>query len=263
MTENTAHRALTSGRRRCAGQAMTEFVITATLFLIPVFLIIPLLGKYADMKSAVVQAARYNAWERTVWYANTASSSGTWPGNDKTDAAIRTEMTSRFFVNDLWYDRGGAGMVGATANTISNGDPPGTLTSVFNFIFQALSYITSPLGTFELELKGLYAGTATLTTANINPIGVVTGGTAGMEDWGSLNLGIADTNVILANGWGANGTDHVKEQTEALTITSLLSNPVIDALRWVLAAAGFWELAPTVLEFGKIVPDEVPPDRLE
>lgn len=263
MKRSPGHDASLSGRRRCRGQAMTEFVITATLFLIPVFLIIPLLGKYADMKSSVVQAARFNAWERTVWYAGTSSSIGNWPGNDKTDATIRTEMTSRFFVNDLWYDRGGAGMVGTTANTVTNSDPPGTLTSVFNFIFQALSYITSPLGTFDLELKGLYAGTATLTTANINPIGVVTGEVAGMEDWGSLNLGIADTNVILANGWGANGTDHVKEQTEALTITSLLSNPVIDALRWVLAAAGFWELAPTVLELGKIVPDEVPADRLE
>lgn len=250
-------------RRACSGQAMTEFVITATLFLIPVFLIIPLLGKYADMKAAVIQAARYNAWERTVWYASTSSSSGNWPGNDKSDATIRTEMTTRFFVNDLWYDRGGAAMAGPSTNAITNTDPPGTLTSVFNFIFQALSYITSPMGTFELELKGLYAGTATLTTANINPIGVVTGDTGALQDWQSLNLGIGDTNVILANGWGANGTDHVKEQTEALTITSLLSNPVIDALRWVLAVAGFWELAPTVLEFGKIVPDEVPPDRLE
>jgi hypothetical protein len=242
---------------------MTEFVIAATLFLIPVFLIIPLLGKYADMKSAAIQAARYNAWERTVWYATTSSSSGNWPGNDKSEAAIRAEMTNRFFVNDLWYDRGGAPMAGPSTNAITNSDPPGTLTSVFNFIFQALSYITSPMGTFELELKGLYAGTATLTTADINPVGAVTGEMAGMQDWSSLNLVIADTNVILANGWGANGTDHVKDQTEALTITSLLSNPVIDAFRWVLAVAGFWELAPTILEFGKIVPDEVPPDRLE
>jgi hypothetical protein len=250
-------------RRLCSGQAMAEFVITATLFLIPVFLIIPLLGKYADMKSSVVQAARYNAWERTVWYAGTSSSSGNWPGNDKSDATIRAEMASRFLVNNLWYDRGGAAMAGASSNAITNDDPPGTLTSVFNFIFQALSYITSPLGTFELELKGLYSGTATLRTANINSIGVVTGNPGGLQTWGSLNLAIGDTNVILANGWGAKGSDHVKDQTKALTITSLLSNPVIDAFRWVLAVAGFWELAPTILELGKIVPDEVPPDRVE
>jgi hypothetical protein len=242
---------------------MAEFVITATLFLIPVFLIIPLLGKYADMKSSVIQAARYNAWERTVWYASASSSSGNWPGNDKTEATIRSEMATRFFVNNLWYDRAGTAMAGASGNAITNSDPPGTLTSVFNFIFQVLSLITSPLGTFELELKGLYAGTATLGTANINPIGVVTGDPGGLQTWESLNLAMADTNVILANGWGANGSDHVKDQTKALTITSLLSNPVIDALRWVLAVAGFWELAPTVLELGKIVPDEVPPDRLE
>lgn len=242
---------------------MTEFVVTATLFLIPIFLIIPLLGKYADMKSSVIQAARFNAWERTVWYAGASSSSGNWPGNDRSEAAIRNEMAARFFVNGLWFDRAGAAMAGGSSNAITNDDPPGTLTSVFNFIFQALSYITSPLGTFELELKGLYSGTATLSTAVINEIGVVTGNPGGLQTWGALNLAITDTNVILANGWGANGSDHVKEQTRALTITSILDNPAIDAFRWMLAVAGFWELAPTILELGKIVPDEVPPDRLE
>lgn len=242
---------------------MAEFVIVATLFLIPVFLIIPLLGKYADMKAAVIQAARYNAWERTVWYAGTSSSTGNWPGNDKSDTTIRTEMATRFFVNNLWYDRAGAPMAGASSNSIANETPPGTLTDVFNVIFQVLSYITSPMGTFELEQKGYYVATATLSTANINPIGVVTGDPGGLQTWEALNLSIADTNVIMANGWGANGSAHVLEQTKALTITSLLSNPVFDVARWILAVAGFWELAPHILEFGKIVPDEVPPDRLE
>ena len=261
MTNPPPRHPFSRGSRRCAGQAATEFVIAATLFLIPVFLIIPLLGKYADMKSSVIQAASYNALERTVWYAETSSSIGDWPGRDKSEDDIRAAMNTKFFVNNLWHDRAGVTMAGASTNAITNDDPPGTLTSVFNVIFQVLSLITSPMGSFDLELKGLYKGTATLGTANITPIGVVTGD-AGAQDWGALNLSISDSNVILANGWGANGKDHVLEQTKTLTITSLLSNPVIDALRWVLAVAGFWELAPTILELGKIVPDEVPPDRL-
>ena len=54
--------------RRERGQAMTEFVIAATFVLLPLFVFIPMLGKYIDFKHATIQAARYQAWEYTVWY---------------------------------------------------------------------------------------------------------------------------------------------------------------------------------------------------
>lgn len=54
--------------RRQGGQAMTEFVIAATYVLLPIFIGVPLLAKYIDIKQAAVQAARYEAWEYTVWY---------------------------------------------------------------------------------------------------------------------------------------------------------------------------------------------------
>tara|TARA_R110002072_G_scaffold32211_5_gene98611 strand:+ start:4119 stop:5282 length:1164 start_codon:yes stop_codon:yes gene_type:complete len=52
------------------GQAMTEFLISASFFLIPLFLGMSLIAKYIDIKQTNVQAARYQAWEYTVWYAN-------------------------------------------------------------------------------------------------------------------------------------------------------------------------------------------------
>lgn len=52
------------------GQAMTEFLIAASFFLIPLFLGMSLIAKYIDIKQTNVQAARYQAWEYTVWYAN-------------------------------------------------------------------------------------------------------------------------------------------------------------------------------------------------
>ena len=55
-------------RSRSAGQAMTELLIAATFVLVPLFLLIPLLGKYIDIRHATVQAARYEAWEYTVWF---------------------------------------------------------------------------------------------------------------------------------------------------------------------------------------------------
>src|SRR5690606_24618203 len=54
--------------RKMRGQAMTEFVVSAAFVLVPLFIIIPILGKYVDMKHMAVQAARYEAWEYTVNY---------------------------------------------------------------------------------------------------------------------------------------------------------------------------------------------------
>lgn len=239
------------------GQALTEFVIGAVLFLIPLFLIIPLLGKYADIKASAIQAARYNAWERTVWYGQTASSTGDWEGNDKSEATIKSEMASKFLVSDLWYDRAGTAMIAGSSNSITNEESPGTANTILGF---AVS-VANALGPFNLEMDGLYAGTATVNIANTTSvISEVLGSGAG-SDPARLNLSITDKNVIMANGWGANGAAHVKKQVQGLTPTSLLSNPVIDAARWVLLPFAP-ELVPTVLELGKIEVDQVPPDRL-
>ena len=60
------------GWRRNRGQAMTEVLICATAVLIPLFLIVPTFAKFIDMKQTAIQAARYEAWEYTVWYSDAA-----------------------------------------------------------------------------------------------------------------------------------------------------------------------------------------------
>jgi hypothetical protein len=247
-----------SGNRSAAkGQALTEFVIGAVLFLIPLFLIIPLLGKYADIKASTIQAARYNAWERTVWYGQSASSTGDWEGNDKNESTIKTEMAGKFLTSELWYDRAGTAMLGGSGNSITNEDAPGTANTILGF---AVS-VANAIGPFNIEMKGLYTGTATVNIANTTSvISEVLGSGAG-ADPARLNLSITDKNVILANGWGANGAAHVKKQVQGLTPTSILGNPVLDAVRWILVPFTP-ELVPTVLELGKIEVDQVPPDRL-
>ena len=65
------------------GQAMTETLITASTVLVPLLLLIPLLGKYIDIKHATIQAARYEAWEYTVWYSNNAMRTGPWSSGER------------------------------------------------------------------------------------------------------------------------------------------------------------------------------------
>jgi hypothetical protein len=239
------------------GQALTEFVIGAVLFLIPLFLIIPLLGKYTDIKASTIQAARYNAWERTVWYGQSASSTGDWEGNDKSEATIKSEMAGKFLISELWYDRTGATMLAGSSNSVANENPHITANTILSF---AVS-VANAIGPFNLEMEGLYRGTATVNIANTESvISQVLGSGAG-ADPARLNLSITDTNVIMANGWGANGAAHVKKQIQGLTPTSVLSNPVLDVARWLLVPFTP-ELVPTVLELGKIEVDQLPPDRL-
>jgi hypothetical protein len=91
---------------------MTEFVISASFFLIPLFLGMSVLAKYIDIKQANIQAARYEAWEYTVWYANINERSYL-PGNTgevmsgfdafdqpkKTTTQTRIESKQRFYTN--------------------------------------------------------------------------------------------------------------------------------------------------------------------
>ena len=70
-------------KKRQTGQAMTETLITASTVLVPMLLLIPLLGKYIDIKHATIQAARYEAWEYSVWYSNNAVRTGPWSSGER------------------------------------------------------------------------------------------------------------------------------------------------------------------------------------
>jgi hypothetical protein len=90
--------------RHRRGQAMTELLIAASFVLVPLFLLIPLLGKYIDIRHAAIQAARYEAWEYTVWYNGTAGGAGDdRPGGYPNALPIKTldetdqESMRRFF----------------------------------------------------------------------------------------------------------------------------------------------------------------------
>ena len=90
--------------RKAPGQAMTELLIAASFVLVPLLLLIPLLGKYIDIRHATIQAARYEAWEYTVWYNDGAAGlSDDTPGGYPNTLPIKTvdetvdESRRRFF----------------------------------------------------------------------------------------------------------------------------------------------------------------------
>ena len=167
-------------QRRSSGQAMTEFLICASFALVPLFLGISLLGKYIDIKQTAIQAARYEAWEYTVWYANDSepmTGFNAVPQPIKSTTLTRNETQQRFFTdpgnsdttqpitstdamtgwsastaNPLWVDHTGmalyAGVDGSGSSLKSSDDTPTipVIGDVMNTLFDIIDWAFSAMG---------------------------------------------------------------------------------------------------------------------
>jgi hypothetical protein len=75
-----------------AGQALAEFLVTAVV-LVPLFLLMPMIGKYQDLAHATMMASRYVAFDATSF----GNSDGFNPW--KSPATLAAEVRRRFFSN--------------------------------------------------------------------------------------------------------------------------------------------------------------------
>ncbi|MGZ5000882.1 MAG: TadE family protein [Methylomonas sp.] len=272
---------------RARGQAMVELIIVASLVLVPLFLAIPLLGKYLDIRSTAVQTARYAAWERTVWYGGDAASSlgwfgasNQWQANAKTDDQIRRELgvrqlsetTDAFSNSDrsasdfqnatktLWQDRSGSKLLAKYSdiqNTVSSSQAPGTM----NLILDPIANFASTLGPFTLEMDGEYTAKVTIKVKDFDTDHFLT--KTSTKDFSEFN-------VLLANGWSANGPDgddktSTKQQVKGLVPFSIFTATIagVPVMDFIQTAVSVFLPEASKLELGKIEPNNVPPDRLK
>jgi len=173
-------------RYQC-GQAMTETAIMASMILVPLFLLIPLLGKYIDIHHSTIQAARYEAWEYTVWYRTAGEEpSGTGITEPrKSYADLQSESRQRFFsdtayspdpalniiaddddsqwdidnINPLWKDHRDVSILSNTTSIDTVADssddtPSGLTTALFNIVFTVFSWIANGFSTVLSWLGG-------------------------------------------------------------------------------------------------------------
>ena len=310
---------------------MVEALIAAALVLVPLFLAIPVIAKYMDIKTYTVQAARYAAWERTVWFGGAAAESfglgsgGTfsnkWDAIEKTDDQIRAEIGARLLSDSgttalkdtdktggswvgggtklLWRDRrgntllqsygdisnntrGGYTALGSYDATLASDKAPGTVNDLMTPLINAGSVVSN----FMVDTRGLYTAEVKLavrqvaynTDAGLGPCATCT-----VDDYlaTGTKMAFSAKNVILANGWSANGPGShaeysttagkkkmsVYNQTRGLTPSSLLQPDdggiiagIMSVLK-VVALIFFPELS--TIDLGRIEVDRVPPDRLQ
>lgn len=268
------------------GQAMAEFLVAAVFFLVPLFLAITVLGKLTDVQHVTDMSARYGAWERSVWYDDSATAFNAINGpNQKSALAIKGEIAARLFSDRssdtttiLSTDQNNAALVNGIDPMWR--DPAGRAYLANYERYDAQAVRATPqrdiagqivAGMAAVEVRGL-AGfvpplpndTLAVETVSLADIGADS--TVYQRLWnatpgGWQGLDFAATGAILSNTWGANGSGATRAMVARTVPTAQGLGAVVTAAKVGIAP---WDgAAASGIDVGKIEVDVVPADRLK
>ena len=192
--------------RCCQGQSIVEFLVLA-IVLVPLFLTLPLLGKYLDLAHSTEQAARYAAFETTVFGPAVPA---------RTDASLAAEIRQRFFStpdapirtgasvsdtpahrNPLWSDHRGQPLIDRFAEQIG----------VHLERRRNAAPTSAPLAAaagFGLPTETEYTARVTVKPRDI----------AALAGFDTLGLQISRHQVVLSGPWSAPNADEVARRIE-------------------------------------------------
>jgi len=272
------------------GAALVEFIVIAIFVLVPMYLATQAIGKLGDVRSSAQNAARYAAWERTVWYDDTGSlyAKKNAP-NQKSAAAIRQEAIVRVFnerksdfkysntdktstglahgTDPMWRDTAGKALVDDPARITMTATDVKPSKDILAGAIALINKITVPSITGTLAPP---VPTQTLAVVDFKLDKVARDSEvykrlwskkSGLDtDWEGLDY--AAPGAILSNTWAANASGGTKEMvSDSVPTANGLGKALNIATKTTLAA---WDLsvAPRV-DIGRIAVDVVPPDRLK
>lgn len=236
-----------------AGASTVEFIALA-LVLVPLFLIMPLLGKYTDLAQTTEIASRYVAFEGTV--RNTSSS---W----KTDAELAAEVRRRFYStsdapikthdvagnfpghrNPVWSDYQGKPLLADFDADVS------VETKVESKHVPAAAVFSGSAG-FDLNEANLYTGRVTVRPRKV----------ALLKPFDTLDLVLSRTTSVLVDGWTAASPGTVKSKVQGAGAPAY-PIALLEALGSTLGQVPPLILDPA-MDVNNINPDIVPADRLQ
>lgn len=241
------------------GQAMTEMLVACAFVVVPLFLIVPTVGKYIDMKHAAVNAARYVSWERTVYFNadtldNEPSGFTAFSHNQlpkKSDSQLAQEASSRIFTDastritssslnpgrSSWKYYDASEMYqppqSERPSLSSNGQVPDKSMGIVRTLMQGFGTVVStitgilPFSSSQFDAISTRGNTqvdVNMSVAQIPNYNNLHGDDSGLLQLGPNGLTMTAQAGVLSQTWGAAGPDHMKSQAQALAPTKLIGD---------------------------------------
>lgn len=286
-------RALPAPARRQLGQAMTEMVIALLLVLIPLFVFAWAINSYGTSRNLALSAARYAAWERTVWFES-APTDSPLTGQlrvQKPQATVQQEMLDRVFVrhtgnapairstlpqqaprnSDLVsYTEGHDGRDRVELERLNGQNEQGsrpalrladtgtrTSTGVADALNQ-LSAVTSPLSgspRIDLESRGIWQAQVQLRPNALNVSAV----SNGRQQYLPF-VTFTETAAAMGDPWNVGGWQHEERRVKPLVPSNIFDNSVLNTIRNIVGSI-VTPLDSSNLKPGYVDADRLPPDR--
>ncbi|MHB1543694.1 MAG: hypothetical protein ACYCS1_06660 [Gammaproteobacteria bacterium] len=260
---------------RQQGQATAEMVIASIFLLVPIFLLIPLVGKLIDFKMATIEASRYVAFERTITsnqstvrgatFANLPDANlqnGTlmrfFSANGGTITAAQNNSTGSFAPRPLWVDQ----KLTPFMSSASDGSVTVTQASSPTYADQTVGKLLgffSNLGIFGFSWndKGYY--TATVSASASLPAVIGLAGGQPLDTYFQAPLTFTASDSLLSDTGSATNPSYVHQQIKQTLLTSLLSfTSSINQYDFLLPDLGGLKLGHIVTNSSQ----ELPCDRL-
>lgn len=270
----TRHRFFPAAAMRFRGQALTEFLVLSVAIL-PLFLLIPLVGKYQDIANSAQMASRYMAFDA-------ANRDATVPA--KNEAQLAAEVRRRYFgspgngiesdlvasedagedspVNPRWTNPHGGPLIrAATDIAVSFGVANATLAidgyqaasdgTPFNRI--ALARASQA----NLSARGIFRANVDVALANLpagNPL---------LQPFDRIDLRIARQTSVLADAWTADSPDQVQQRSGKLAAPIPASGAIESILALAIPVVDLVAVKPPRIGQLDAWRDVVPADRLQ
>lgn len=234
------------------GQAMTE-MLALLLVLVPLFVIVPLLGKFIDLKQHNIAASRYVAFEAM---ARHSSAWGSWTSDEDLGRDVRRRFFSASRAPIKTNDA--AGDFSAHRNpmwTDQRGDPLLPAFTAHVSVHAGQRDGDEPAGAYLA--RDLSLPQRTLHRADVTVRPVAAWAPAGER----LSLTMRQSTVLLADTWGVADGSRVGVRLHGSSVafpTRKGIEPVAAMHRPLLEAM----LERRVPEAGVVHPDVIPTDRL-
>ncbi|MBC7512843.1 MAG: hypothetical protein H7234_00215 [Herminiimonas sp.] len=251
------------------GQALTEFLLVA-LALVPLFLLLPMVGKYQDLAHATQMASRYAAFDATS-FGNTAGFNPWKPPAQladevrrrfysNTDAPIKTgDVAGDFDANRnvFWRDPWGHALIRNFSDIgVSFGNGQATQAGGFNASGADGTALFANAGIIGLASPGVYTANVSVALANL-PAGIKS-----TEPFDRLDLTIRRHTSLLFDPWHSPDTARTEERVGRLAPVGAVVATVEPVLNAAIEAVDMGHVKSPDFSDLRQWRDVVPLDRL-